>query len=366
MRLEYGRHGHSTVGIGEYGPPAAEATNGPRREYVGSTKRVRRPRREYGGCGDSTQAIRIVHILYGQCGRSTDERQIVNVPIYTTVFWGSYLAFRSHTEYFRMWLTNEERILLQLTELVLQWIRVAQATLHLESLQEQERRKEEGRARKKEIRKTRRQRRQWVRQWLLRRPMYGLYEKLMHALNAEDQTSFRNFLRVDPDIFTELKRRVGPRIEKQNTYFRKAIPSGLKLAVTLRYLATGDSYKSLSYSFRVAANTISVFVPEVCQAIIDEYSPEVVVCPTTPDSWKQVASGFENRWNFPHTIGAIDGKHIAIKKPKNSGSFYYNYCIKDSSPLFYWLSLTLIISSSTVMWAIMVLVQMQEFSMTQN
>ena len=119
MRLEYGRHGHSTVGIGEYGPPAAEATNGPRREYVGSTKRVRRPRREYGGCGDSTQAIRIVHILYGQCGRSTDERQIVNVPIYTTVFWGSYLAFRSHTEYFRMWLTNEERILLQLTELVL-------------------------------------------------------------------------------------------------------------------------------------------------------------------------------------------------------------------------------------------------------
>ena len=155
--------------------------------------------------------------------------------------------------------------------------------------------------------------------------MYGLYEKLMHELNAENQTSFKNFLRVDPDIFTELQRRVGPRIEKQDTYFRKAIPSELKLAVTLRYLATGDSYKSLSYSFRVAANTISVFVPEVCQAIIDEYSSEVVVCPTTPDAWKEVVSGFENRWNFPHIIGAIDGKHIAMKKPKNIGSFYYNY-----------------------------------------
>ena len=84
--------------------------------------------------------------------------------------------------------------------------------------------------------------------------MYGLYEKLMHELNAENQTSFKNFLRVDPDIFTELQRRVGPRIEKQDTYFRKAIPSGLKLAVTLRYLATGDS--SVTNLFRTPSELL--------------------------------------------------------------------------------------------------------------
>ena len=39
----------------------------------------------------------------------------------------------------------------------------------------------------------------------------------------------------------------------------------------------------------------------------------------------RVARGFQTRWNFPNYIGAIDGKHILIKSPPDSGSYYYNY-----------------------------------------
>jgi len=60
--------------------------------------------------------------------------------------------------------------------------------------------------------------------------MYGQYEKLVHGLTTEDQTNFKNFLRVDLDIFMELLHRVGPRIQKQDTFFRKALPPGLKFA----------------------------------------------------------------------------------------------------------------------------------------
>ena len=75
-----------------------------------------------------------------------------------------------------------------------------------------EKKRKKDRRRRAARRITRRQRTQWVRQWLLRRPMHGQYEKLMHGLTTEGQSGFKNFLRVDPDIFMELLHRVGPRI----------------------------------------------------------------------------------------------------------------------------------------------------------
>ncbi|XP_034031411.1 protein ALP1-like [Thalassophryne amazonica] len=147
----------------------------------------------------------------------------------------------------------------------------------------------------------------------------------MKELELEDPAAFKNFMQMEPAMFQEILQRITPRIEKQDTFWRKALEPGVKLAITIRFLATGDSYKSLMYNVRVHASTICKFIQPVCEAIIAEYSGKLVSCPTTPEAWLQVAQGFESKWNLPHCIGAIDGKHIAMKCPKNGGSLFYNY-----------------------------------------
>ena len=47
--------------------------------------------------------------------------------------------------------------------------------------------------------------------------------------------------------------------------------------------------------------------------------------PKTASAWEAVANGFQEAWEFPHCLGAVDGKHVAIKKPPHTGSLNYNY-----------------------------------------
>ena len=43
------------------------------------------------------------------------------------------------------------------------------------------------------------------------------------------------------------------------------------------------------------------------------------------EDWLRISAEFERVWNLPHACGALDGKHIRIKKPADSGSLFYNY-----------------------------------------
>ena len=47
--------------------------------------------------------------------------------------------------------------------------------------------------------------------------------------------------------------------------------------------------------------------------------------PKTEAQWRNIAKEFEDKWNFPNCIGALDGKHINMTCSRNSGSYYFNY-----------------------------------------
>ena len=95
----------------------------------------------------------------------------------------------------------------------------------------------------------------------------GGYHNIMAELYATDIPGFTNYMRMTPEFFEMIKTRLEPRLARQATNYRAPISIGEKLALTIRYLATGESYTSLSCQFRVGRSTISKFLPEVCRAI---------------------------------------------------------------------------------------------------
>ena len=169
----------------------------------------------------------------------------------------------------------------------------------------------------------------WARLWLTRRVEFGWYHNLMVELELEDAPTFKNFLRVDVALFREILEAITPLIEPAEPNaarrFREPLPPGLKLAITLRHFASGANYVGLSYGFRVAPNTIHYAIKKVSRAIVQVYKRQLVVPPNTEEGWRAVSDEFAQKWQFHHCLGAIDGKHIAVRKPPKLGSLYYNY-----------------------------------------
>ena len=90
------------------------------------------------------------------------------------------------------------------------------------------------------------------------------------------------------------------------------------------FLATGDSYTGLAARFRLGKKTVHDIINDTCLAIWTVLKDEVMPLPTEED-WVRIEKGFRLKWHFPNCIGALDGKHVSIKSPPNSGSLFYNY-----------------------------------------
>ena len=64
---------------------------------------------------------------------------------------------------------------------------------------------------------------------------------------------------------------------------------------------------------------------DVCKAIVATSAEDLIDTSTEPEQWKVIGENFQAKWQFPRTLGALDGKHVAIRCPHNGGSLYYKY-----------------------------------------
>ncbi|CAH1366277.1 unnamed protein product [Tenebrio molitor] len=133
---------------------------------------------------------------------------------------------------------------------------------------------------------------------------------------------FFRYTRMSPDQFDHLLTLVGPQLRKHSQL--EAIEPGHRLAVTLRFLATGDSFGSLSFSFRISKTLICRIVKEACAILWKTLCPLYIALPTAHE-WQYNSEMFFRKWNLSNCCGSLDGKHVVIQCPPHSGSLYYNY-----------------------------------------
>ena len=91
-----------------------------------------------------------------------------------------------------------------------------------------------------------------------------------------------------------------------------------------RFLATRDSQQTISFNFRVGKATVCNIIQETCEALCKVLKPNYLKPPSSADEWREIAAGFETEWNFPHCLGAVDGKHVVIQATALSGSEFFN------------------------------------------
>lgn len=82
--------------------------------------------------------------------------------------------------------------------------------------------------------------------------------------------------------------------------------------------------RTISFSYRLGHSTVYNIIMETCKIIGNVLLKEMMPKPTE-EMWKSISADIYTIWNFPNCIGALDGKHITIQAPPNSGSLFYNY-----------------------------------------
>ncbi|KAM8702575.1 hypothetical protein ACLKA7_001911 [Drosophila subpalustris] len=107
----------------------------------------------------------------------------------------------------------------------------------------------------------------WVQELYLEREESAFFRSFQSIFRSNSPDRFKDFVRMNPDDFDFILERVRPLIEKADTRLRRAISAAERLAVTFRYLATGDSMQSLSFLFKISVPSISMMVHEGCDAI---------------------------------------------------------------------------------------------------
>ena len=110
-----------------------------------------------------------------------------------------------------------------------------------------------------------------TREWLKEGAEKGVFQTAI-KLSLQDMPAFKEIMRIlnatEPDICKQSTKMGG-----------EPIVPDKRRALTLRFLPTGESFRSLHFQFRISRPAISYIVTEVCEAIPKKLGPSYLKVP---------------------------------------------------------------------------------------
>ncbi|XP_013182850.1 putative nuclease HARBI1 [Amyelois transitella] len=140
--------------------------------------------------------------------------------------------------------------------------------------------------------------------------------------NLSDSYLLRH-CRVNRTVFHQILRILEPVVPK--TQRSTGIPFPLKVLVTLSFLASGSHQKSVGNDFNVNISQKSVsrvikIIIEGLNIVLDNW----VLFPSTMIQREKIKEGFYQKYNFPETIGCLDGTCVQIVCPRDDEEAFYD------------------------------------------
>ena len=127
--------------------------------------------------------------------------------------------------------------------------------------------------------------------WMKRRQEQGLYNNLVKELRLENTKGYNEMMRMKYSSFQFLlayiERDITP-TELAKGCVKPTSPVE-RLKLTLCFLATGESFRPLSFQFHISKSAISYIVLEVCRAIIANMTCTYLKVPSTKSDWIKIA-----------------------------------------------------------------------------
>ncbi|KAH8395642.1 hypothetical protein KR222_004647 [Zaprionus bogoriensis] len=169
-----------------------------------------------------------------------------------------------------------------------------------------------------------RRRLEWTKEWLRKNQSEFLSkENLLSELQSrKDECYHLNyFLAITESQFRYLVQKLEPIISQYAPQRKKkSFSAEERLAITLKYLATGEVHSCRNYCFRASKFVINAMIANICLGFYEHLKDQYVTLPKTDEQWRSAATEMERKHNVPHCVGNLFMRSIQLQNNVSNSS----------------------------------------------